>query len=253
LVERQESVMDNTLNLYNFQADLIGTFRVQPITITQHFASYPFVPPTTISGMLESLRKSLQYTLTKSTYLWMNKKGENQIVKPTQLELEGVYTHFGIFGKNFNIRKSTRRIMRIGEKKEEMTFGVLPFEGYVGDNITFYVISEKPCKFLEDIRGAMLFVCDNCLIYINDISRTICKIEQGEYLPLTPVPIEHVEQRLKSGQSAVSAKIYMVPLKYLIDGDVLIGVERKLFVQLEEGLAEGRYIKVNGKGLPIWW
>jgi hypothetical protein len=58
---------------------------------------------------------------------------------------------------------------------------------------------------------------------------------------------------LKSGQSAVSAKIYMVPLKYLIDGDVLIGVERKLFVQLEEGLAEGRYIKVNGKGLPIWW
>lgn len=245
--------MDNTLNLYNFQADLIGTFRVQPITITQHFSSYPFVPPTTISGMLENLRKSLQCKLAEYTYLWVNKKGENHIVKPTQLKLEGVYPHFGIFGKNFNLRKSTRRIMRIGEKKKETIFGVLPFEGYVGDNITFYVVSENRCKFLEEIRGAMLFVCDHCLIYIKDVSRTDCKIEQGEYLPLTPVPIEHVEPRLKSGQSVVSAKIYMVPVKYLIDGDVLIGVERRLFVQLEKGLAEGRYLKVNGKGLPIWW
>ncbi|MGB9778519.1 MAG: hypothetical protein ACPLW8_03855 [Candidatus Bathyarchaeales archaeon] len=183
----------------------------------------------------------------------MNKKGENQIVKPTQLEIEGVYPHFGVFSKNFNFRKSTRRIMRVGEKKEEMIFGVLPFEGYVGDNITFYVVSEKPCRFLEDIKGAMLFVCDHCLIYIKDISRVDCKVEQGEYIPLTPVPIEHVEQRLKGGQSVVSAKVYMVPLKYLIYGDVLVGVERKLFAQLDEGLAEGRHIKLNGKGLPIWW
>jgi len=217
------------------------TFRILPGSIL-NIATYPFVPPTTLSGFLRRLGMlSVGLELPETR---INKDNPPTYALPPRYQALGAYpAKESWFGVHRTYRKGMREFnhdsfSKIYQEKDRANFQLHTWEYLIAEELLGYVVADKP-EGLEHFQDLEAYGCKlgkEGFAVVAEAS-DILELQRTTVaaMPSTVLPMEAL---LQSNQIVGGCDIYNL-YRYQQLGDVLSDSDRAGFLDSEPSSIEG--------------